>query len=479
MATTILHISDLHRDSESRLTTITLLQSLLRDKQRFLSEGNDAPTLAVVSGDIVYGVSPNEADADNKLATQYTEALEFLEALTAEYFDGDREKIILVPGNHDISMPHVKRAMKTVSIPSDIDAKRELAEKLFAYDTKLRWDWRSFSAYEIINIPMYDARMEPFADFYNNFYQGKRTFSLNPAKQYFIHDFPDFGLTFLAFSSCYQNDLYNRIGRIHPDALAKASGEMNRLSRLGRVGVAVWHHNIQGGPNDNDYVDPEFLQTLMDGMCMVGMHGHQHKPQLLEHRFSADQQQGISIISAGTLCGGPRSLPSGRLRSYNFIKLDIQGREGTIFVRSMTNSDFSSPVWAKGYNPEFGGDSVDFKLIGEPKAPDATAIAVEADSLVRKGKHRQAFDIVKYDLNNQYLRRIALDALLEMCDWTSIAQNFPVAENVREFVTLSIAYEELGRWDKLKSLHEGPFSKSADLAVIQRITMMQSVLNRP
>lgn len=478
MSITILHISDLHRDSGSRLTTTTLLQSLLRDKERFLSEGHHAPTLAVVSGDIVYGVTATEDDAEGKLAAQYDEALEFLAALTDQYFDGDREKVIIVPGNHDISMPHVKRAVNAVPVPSDAEEKKRLAEKLFAYDTKFRWHWGGFTAYEIVDDTIYADRMAPFANFYERFYQGKRIYPLNPAKQYVIHDFPDFGITFLALSSCYQNDLYNRIGRINPDALAQAAGEMIKLSRLGRMGIGVWHHNIQGGPTDNDYVDPEFLQILMDGMCMIGMHGHQHQPQLLEHRFSADQQQGISIISAGTLCGGPRSLPSGRLRSYNIIELIVEERKGTVFVRSMTNSDFANPVWARRHVPEFGDDSVDFKLVGKVQVPDSIAVAAEADSLARSGLHRQAFDAAKRDLNNPYLRRIALDALLEMRDWAGIVKHFSSPKNPREFIITSTAYEELGNWRLLKDLHEGMFAQSQDSAVRQRIEMMRSTLQK-
>jgi len=434
--------------------------------------------LAVVSGDIVYGVSATEHEADKKLTAQYDEALDFLVALTDGYFDGDREKIIIVPGNHDVSMPHVKRAVKAVPIPADIEEKKRLADKLFAYDTKFRWDWKTFTAYEITDDTIYADRMATFAAFYARFYQGKRTFPLDPTKQYMVHDFPEFELSFLALSSCHHNDLYNRTGRIHPDALAQATSEMLKLSRLGRLGIGVWHHNIQGGPNDNDYVDPEFLQILMDGMCGIGMHGHQHKPQLLEHRFSADQRQGISIISAGTLCGGPRSLPSGRLRSYNIIELDIEDRKGTVFVRSMTNSDFSNPVWAKRHIPEFNGDSVDFKLVGERRAPDAMAIAAEADNLSRAGLHRQAFEAAKRNLDNQYLRRIALNALLEMKDWAGIIQNFYDPKNPREFVTLSAAYEETENWELLKALHEGPFSKSQDLAVRQRIDMMRATLQK-
>lgn len=51
---TILHISDLHRDSGSALTTESLLESLRLDRERYGAQ-HRKPDLAIVSGDIVYG----------------------------------------------------------------------------------------------------------------------------------------------------------------------------------------------------------------------------------------------------------------------------------------------------------------------------------------------------------------------------------------------------------------------------------------
>lgn len=478
MNVTILHISDLHRDSESQLTSTTLLQSLLRDRTRFIDEGHGAPQLAVISGDIVYGVRATEDEADTKLTAQYDEALDFLNQLADLYFEGDRERIIIVPGNHDVSVPHVERSLKDAPIPADAEGKKKLLRKIFRYDTKFRWDWNNFTAYEILDEKMYADRMSPFADFYGRFYQGKRTFLLDPAKQFAIHDFPALRLAFLALSSCHQNDLYNRTGRIHPDALAQGATRMVELSRLGRLGMGVWHHNIQGGPNSTDYADPEFLQVLLDGMCTIGMHGHQHRPQLVEQRFSADRRQGISIVSAGTLCGGPGSLPSGRTRSYNFVELDLKQRIGKIFVRSMTNADFSSPIWAGVHVAEFSGASVEFEFVGVKQAVDGLAIAVEADKLAREGKCQEALVAAKSDLGNPYLRRTALAVLIDMGDWAQIAELFASPQNSVEFVNLSTALEELGDWGALKTLHEGPFSKNQDIAIRQRIDMMTAKLNR-
>lgn len=345
MLVTIMHISDLHRDSGSRISTAALLESLRRDRDRYTAGGSiPRPDIAVVSGDVVYGVRPTESDADTKLRLQYDEAHEFLVALSDTFFNGERERIVIVPGNHDVSMPHVQRATAIVELPTTTDQRSLMAQQLGQECSLWRWSWDQFTMHHINDRDIYNQRLEPFSEFYAKFYQGKRTFSLDPPAQFSVHDFPDLGLVFAGFSSCYENDLYNRTGSIHPDCVAGATRQIYEFTRRGRMAVAVWHHSLQGGPKDTDYVDADILQSLMDGNFALAMHGHQHRPQLLEHRFTADRKRGIVVLSAGTLCGGPKSLPSGRMRAYNLVVLDGEARRGVIHVRDMQNTDFSLPV---------------------------------------------------------------------------------------------------------------------------------------
>src|SRR4051812_978645 len=115
----ILHISDLHRDAGSGLTTASLLESLRLDRERYLSEGLRPADVAVVSGDIVYGVNTADPTGDAALQAQYDEAREFLARLADMFFAGDRERIVLVPGNHDVSHPHVLRATVPEALPTE------------------------------------------------------------------------------------------------------------------------------------------------------------------------------------------------------------------------------------------------------------------------------------------------------------------------------------------------------------------------
>ncbi len=59
---TILHISDLHRDPSHEITNGALLDSLLRDRDRYCQESPAIPdpNIIIVSGDIIHGV---KADA--------------------------------------------------------------------------------------------------------------------------------------------------------------------------------------------------------------------------------------------------------------------------------------------------------------------------------------------------------------------------------------------------------------------------------
>jgi hypothetical protein len=135
-----------------------------------------------------------------------------------------------------------------------------------------------------------------------------------------------------ALSSCCNNDLFNRAGRIHPDCVAAATRAVAAHVKRGQVALATWHHNLAGGPNDSDYVDADVLQSLIDGGFVIGLHGHQHRPQFLEHQFTADGKRGIAVISAGTLCGGPHTLPSGRMAAYSHIELAAERKRALQFL---------------------------------------------------------------------------------------------------------------------------------------------------
>ncbi|ENY6786352.1 metallophosphoesterase family protein [Providencia huashanensis] len=478
--TTILHLSDLHRDSGSRIKTQPLLSSLYRDRKRYIeNEGIPKPDIAVISGDIVYGVRGDDPDGDRNLELQYEEAYETLAGLAERFFDGDREKIIVAPGNHDISMPHVLRAMKRLDTPPDDDKRRMLIQKVWEDDSRYRLNIPEMSVYEITNPTVYHQRLEPYAKFYDRFYEGKRKFSLNPKEQYSIHEYPELDICVVAFSSCLENDLYNRTGAISAEAINHAMDEIAPKVESGALAISVWHHSIQGGPKENDYIDSDFLRLLMDSDCSIGMHGHQHRSGLLENRFSPDVQRHISVISAGTLCGGPRSLPPGRMRGYNVVVLDREAGHGTVHVRAMTNNDFSAPIWERGYVSEFSGSSIQFALAKKRvQSISPFELAGKADELLRSGQAMEAYELLRDHTQNQWVRTIAVKALISLEEWVKIIDLLTPPASDTDFLILSEAYENLLDWSSLRTLinsvHSGVFSDSA--AVRMRIQQCQILL---
>src|ERR1022692_1797206 len=114
MKLTILHISDLHRDPSNPISNSSLLDSLERDRIRYRQEDPpiEGPDLVVISGDAIYGIPEDSKDPDRELAHQYEQAEDFLVKLSKSFVNGNRERIIIVPGNHDVSLYHTVLSMK-------------------------------------------------------------------------------------------------------------------------------------------------------------------------------------------------------------------------------------------------------------------------------------------------------------------------------------------------------------------------------
>jgi len=221
----ILHVSDLHRDPSDDLKNGWLLESLERDLAR-CSEQMPAipqPELCIVSGDVVFGVRPDAARAAQEIERQYAQAEEFLVGLADRLFDGDRERIVIVPGNHDVSFFDFMSCIERVDAGAVGKDKKKLVTELFSQTGRLRWSWEDLCFYRITDENRYGLRFKPFADFYARFYEKKRSFSPDPTGQFDVFDFPKLGFCLLALNSCHDNDPFRRAGTFHPDCLAAGS----------------------------------------------------------------------------------------------------------------------------------------------------------------------------------------------------------------------------------------------------------------
>jgi hypothetical protein len=482
MRFSVLHISDLHRDLRDEVANGPLLDSLLRDVDHYHEQSPPIlkPSICVVSGDLVYGVRPDLADPRPELDRQYTQAVTFLINLADRLFGGDRSRVVLLPGNHDVSYPAVIASSTRVEIPAEISERKRLTDELFAPVSRLRWSWSEMCFYRITDHEGYEQRLIGFARAYESFYSGARTFRLTPEHQFDLFDYPDLGFCVLALNSCYRNDPLHRAGSFHPTALSTACRALGNSNRTGWLLAATWHHSIGGGPSQDDYLDGGFLQLLIDSGVSLGFHGHQHAHDCVDERYRLGPgPRKITIVSASTLCAEPRNLKPGVPRGYNVVELDTDAWTGRTHSRHMVNNDFELPVWGPGLFYATGKSHVDFDLCkpvsGRPNRLDSTLALERADRLLGERKWAEALQILRELKDIPLARPLILTALSELADDAeTVALLWPPSTNAEIVLVGSAIANRRTPEEAAAFLEIQAVSRSTDasvLAIKKRIAM--------
>ena len=112
----ILHISDLHKSNEEPVDNDSLLAALLADSDRYAGETPRIPPPAaiVVSGDLIRGVQLGALNWEQSMKDQYAVAGLFLADLSERFLGGDRSRVVMSPGNHDVCWNTSRLAMELV-----------------------------------------------------------------------------------------------------------------------------------------------------------------------------------------------------------------------------------------------------------------------------------------------------------------------------------------------------------------------------
>ena len=473
----ILHVSDLHRDPKNEVKNKSLLLSLEQDRDRYRMETPRIPdpNLIVASGDIIHGVGYGAADAEGELQRQYDQAADFLAELADRFVSGNRERVVIIPGNHDVSFYHAHLSMKKIEVDLASDkgltAATTMAKRLCADANPVRWTWREFCFYEVNNRQMYNRRLEAFCKFYEKFYQGRRSYSLEPEKQFDIFDYPEHNVTIVGFSSCHDNDPRNRKGEIHPECFSEACLHLRQPKYRGRLLLATWHHNTHGGPMQNDYMDSDILQSMIDCGFSIGLHGHQHKTQFIEEKYQFGTEKRMVVISAGTLCAGPSEFPPGELRAYNVLELDPATFSATLHQRRMQNQNYGIVIWGRGQFALTNSSHVTFKFQPPPvknnMVEDNRALGA-AEALMREKKFAEAVIVLKTIAANSALaKRMLWDCFVDLEDTKAIVAEFYPPSSPAEIVTMADALWEHDR-ERLRAMLELDAVKtSSDHTVIQ------------
>lgn len=448
----ILHISDLHRSPHDPISNEELLSALVGDRDRYTREDPSvaAPEAVVVSGDLIHGVRLGAAGHDAALAEQYEVAAAFLDELVRRFLDGDRSRVIIVPGNHDVDWNTAFAAMTPVAeadIPSDIE------DALFRESSEYRWNWKRRTLYRITDTALYEQRLDAFWRFFHGFYDGvPGLLRVNAGADANLFSLCDGRIGVAGFNSCHGNDCFERRGMVRREAVARSHLDLNDAGRIFDVRMAVWHHSIDGPPHRTDYMDVEIVRGMIGRGFRLGLYGHQHRTQAVPHQVWLPDRERMAAVSAGSLCAGAHDLPTGTYRQYNILEIADDFRRVRAHVREMAVAN----LFSRGRLAEFGGLSyadldwepardlggrrVDFGL------QRVRAAIEEAEGVFKAGDPHAAVALLRgLELPpNSYQRQLFVAAATAAADWAAIADATDPPCNIEELVQRVEACAQLG-----------------------------------
>lgn len=444
-----MHISDLHRSPQEPISNDELISALVSDHDSYLSESPaiPAPEAIVVSGDIIQGVPRGTANHESKLTGQYATAEAFLDELVRRFLNGDRSRLIMVPGNHDVDWNTAFAALTIVDKPN---MPHDLTTALFAEGSEYRWDWKYQTLYRITDPALYERRLAAYEKFFERFYAGSSV----PVKVQTGGDANLFSLCgnrigVAAFNSCHGNDCFAYHGMIRKEAVARSHLALNDMGHVFDLRMAVWHHSIEGAPYRTDYMDVNIVRSMIGRGFRVGLHGHQHKAQAGGQQVWLSNQEKMAIASAGSLCAGTRELPTGTYRQYNLIEIAGDFHSARLHVRQMSVANLFSPARLS----DFGGKSF-IELDWTPPRNIVGAIInadtirtqktiEEAELAVKTGDSKRAIPILRHLPlpADSYQRELLLNAATNAQDWQTIIDvtdpPLSIAELVKRVDSLS------------------------------------------
>ena len=382
------------------------------DKTRWNKEGIANPDIVVVSGDIIQGTRKLAPDGDAEIIAQYSEARDFLDHLATE-LNLDRSRVVIVPGNHDVHLNRSRNAMTRLDT-----CDRGIRSRAIDPSSNIRWNWDDQRPYEISNLDLYNSRFEHFRKFREDFYANVNPSPLSSNNDNVSFLYPPLDVAVVGFSSWYGNDCYCQVGDIDKTSL-NSSRELLSESSVS-VAIAVWHHNIVGGPRVQDYMDERVIHRLIDFGFNVGLHGHQHYPRAAPFELNLPNLTSMVVVGAGSLAVGDHDLPTGEGRQFNIVEIDHDSRSVTVHVRAMS----ASGVFVGDHRNDFGGNTyikLSFRSAQRRRHPTSIKLLDAAMTALFRGEYDNALKLAA-DIDDQRhsfeIRQIKIGALdgLGRCD---------------------------------------------------------------
>lgn len=460
----ILHLSDLHRSAAEPISNESLIAALLADNDRFPTETPPIrqPDALVVSGDIVAGVRLGDGDFASVLKGQYDVAHEFLAGLTDRLLNGDRSRVVMVPGNHDCCWNTAFGAMAALPDEEGFD---DLIGELESPNTDLRWSWEERKLYRVSDADAYSRRLESFRDFVDGFYSDAGQFSVKSDKGGSLYELDEGRIVIAGFESLLGNDCFSYKGGIDPTAIANAALAIRDEGGRYRLRIAVWHHGLHSEPSyRSDYVSMNSIYDMIGHGFQLGLHGHQHYAEIGSHYVRVPGDMEMAVVSAGSLCAGARELPRGINRQYNVIVVSDDYSEIEVHVREMTRGNhFVASSGASGI-----ASGMVRMRVARPGASGGVEtnmekdrinmLVLEAEEALRNGRAEAAMSLLAaVDCKVEpYARSLVAEAAEKLGDWEKLVELFGRPVTATERVKLIEALMQLGRTAEASAAVDDP-----------------------
>jgi 3',5'-cyclic AMP phosphodiesterase CpdA len=296
-AAQILHLSDLHFGTlaDAHNFHSQLAEDLRRELSCTRLDG------LICSGDLTLVSSEAEFEA----------ARTFIDLVCGE-FGLARERIVLVPGNHDLSWPLARAAY--VSADTSVYAGASVQEQR-------RWIVED-GAYLVRDEDRYRERFASYGDRLHRPVTGE-PYPLDYADQFSLRYWPELNLLVLGLNSAWEIDHFHRDrAGIHPEAPSKALNLLRaRADWADCLKIAVWHHPL-ASDEPSHISDHGFLERLAAAGFRLALHGHIHKAGVTQFRY--DRTPGgrrLDILAAGTFGAPSRQWVPGYPLQYQLLRL--------------------------------------------------------------------------------------------------------------------------------------------------------------
>jgi predicted phosphodiesterase len=328
----LLHISDLHvTHKEESLNNVWASANRKLKKMRF--------DFIVVSGDL-------SNDGINFKETEFFAKRVLLNKLRKK----EKNRIIFVPGNHDVNWSVMDDISKKIPFSTYADKKKiKIVKecKKLPFKTSYRLNISDLGEAELykINEKLYSNRFSNLQSFLDRFYgngtssegQKYKQFKLisnTPGQDWSAHIFKEDKIAFFGFNSCFRNDKYWTGARICYDSIDKASKYAERNAKNCQL-VALWHHGLQGTEYRPDCLSYSDIGRLYNAGFRIGFHGHIHQSRAQEIREFLDER--FLIIATGSLGAEQSDRPGSVGNQFSIIHLTPGHAEVETYQREKHN----------------------------------------------------------------------------------------------------------------------------------------------